>query len=56
MLRRCVAADPHHGDEWTSLSKDTTKNLAGKTDAILKAVAAKMALGKYLPEALEKHT
>jgi len=54
VLRRCLAADPHHGDEWTAMSKDTTKNLAGKTEAILKAVAAKMGIGKYTPEALEK--
>ena len=26
----------------------------GKTDAVLKAVAAKMGIGKYTPEALEK--
>jgi len=53
VLRRCIAADPHHGDEWTSVSKDT-RNIYKTTEQILKAVAAKMALGKYLPEALEK--
>ena len=53
VLRRCIAADPHHGDEWTRISKDTAKNLAGKPELILKAIAANMGLGKYTPEALE---
>ena len=49
-----AAADPHHGDEWTAVSKDTELSLSG-TEQILKAVASKMGLGKYLPEALEKN-
>ena len=55
MLRRCLAADPHHGDEWTAVSKDwaTLGNIAAaSTEKILKRVAANMSLGKYVAEAL----
>mmetsp|Transcript_20137 Transcript_20137/g.34277 ORF Transcript_20137/g.34277 Transcript_20137/m.34277 type:complete len:213 (-) Transcript_20137:33-671(-) len=54
VMRRCVAADPHHGDEWTRVSKDYESCAGWTTEQILRRVAASMALGKYLPEALEK--
>ena len=50
---RCVSADPHHGDEWTSVSKDM-RCLRWSTEQIVRKVADNMALGKYQPEALEK--
>ena len=53
VLRRCVAADPHHGDEWTKVSKDI-RCLRWTTEQVVKKVAAHMALGKFEPEALEK--
>ena len=53
VLRRCVAADPHHGDEWTKVSKDV-RCLRYSTEQIVRRVASNMALGKYEPEALEK--
>jgi pre-mRNA-processing factor 6 len=53
VLRRCLAADPHHGDEWTTVSKDV-RCLRWSTEQIVRRVAASMALGKYAPEALEK--
>ena len=51
VLRRCVAADPHHGDEWTAASKDHA-NLAHAepTERILQKVAVNMSLGKYVAE------
>ena len=55
VVRRCVAADPHHGDEWTRVSKDV-RHLRWTTEQIVKRVAQNMALGKYEPEALEKLT
>ena len=55
VLRRCVAADPHHGDEWTKVSKDV-RCLRWSTEQVAKRVAQNMALGKYEPEALEKTT
>ena len=54
VLRRCVAADPHHGDEWTRVSKDIEHCLGWSTEQILRRVAANMALGKYQPEVLER--
>ena len=53
VLRRCVAADPHHGEEWTAVSKDVGC-LRWGVEQVLRKVAANMALGKYAPEALEK--
>ena len=53
VIRRCVAADPHHGDEWTRVSKDV-RCMRWSTEQIVKRVASNMALGKYEPEALEK--
>jgi len=55
VLRRCVAADPHHGDEWTRVSKDV-RCMHWSSEQIVKRVAQNMALGKYEPEALEKIT
>ena len=47
LLRRCVVADPKHGDEWTRVSKDVEHGLAQLScDAALKRVAANLALGK----------
>jgi pre-mRNA-processing factor 6 len=47
VLRRCVVADPKHGDEWTRVSKDVEHGLAQLScDAALKRVAANLALGK----------
>jgi len=54
VLRRCAAADPHHGEEWLRVSKDADECLGWSLDQILKKVAANMALGKYQPEALER--
>lgn len=53
VLRRCIAADPKHGEEWTKVSKNI-KCLVYSTEQILRRVAANMELGKYAPEALEK--
>ena len=53
MLRRCVAADPKHGDEWAAVSKDVAC-LKWTAERVLKEVASRMALGKYTPEALEQ--
>ena len=53
VVRRCVAADPKHGDEWTRVSKDV-KHLTWSTEQVVKLVAKNMALGKYEPEALER--
>ena len=56
VVRRCVAADPHHGDEWTAVSKDHTALGANSSthtaDRILRKVAGNMSLGKYVAEAL----
>ena len=54
VVRRCVAADPHHGEEWTRVSKDDRLSLGWECEQILQRVAQNMALHKYLPEALEK--
>ena len=53
VLRRAVAADPHHGDEFTAILKDP-RSLRLTTQDVIKKVAVRMALGKYEPEALEK--
>jgi len=54
VMRRCVAADPHHGEEWTAVSKDVDGCLGWSVEQVLQKVAASMALGKYQPEALER--
>ena len=54
VLRRCVAAEPHHGEEWVAVSKDIDVALGWSVEQVLACVAANMALGKYTPEALEK--
>ena len=53
VMRRAIAADPKHGDEWTAVSK-ALKCQRWTTEHIVKQVAGQMALGKYEPEALEK--
>ena len=53
VIKRCVNADPHHGDEWTRVSKDV-RCLKWSTEQIVRKVAQNMALGKWEPEALEK--
>lgn len=39
VLKRCVNADPKHGEKWTSVSKQTA-NRRKKTDALVKLVSA----------------
>jgi pre-mRNA-processing factor 6 len=39
VLKRCVEADPHHGEVWCSVSKQPA-NWKLKADGILKTVAA----------------
>lgn len=41
-VRRCIAAEPHHGERWTAVSK-AIENLRMKTEAILKRVVGDMA-------------
>ena len=53
VLRRCVAADPKHGDEWTTVSKSLSA-IRWSVETVVKKVATNMALGTYQPEALEK--
>ena len=53
VLRRAVAADPHHGDEWTKVSKQVG-NHSLKIQQILERVAHNMTPGRYAPEMLEK--
>ena len=53
VLRRATAAEPHHGDEWTAVSKDV-RYLDESFEQVLRRVAANMALGVYEPERLEK--
>ena len=50
VMRRCIAADPHHGEEWARVSKDEQHCLGWSCEQILKRVATHMALGKYQPE------
>ncbi|KAF1335881.1 Pre-mrna-processing factor, partial [Globisporangium splendens] len=38
ILKRCVAADPKHGDKWTAVSKQT-QNRRKKTDELVKLVS-----------------
>jgi len=52
VLRRCLAADPHHGEEWTRVCKDWLDCLGWDSAQVLKKVAVNMALGKYQAEAL----
>ena len=55
MLRRCIAADPHHGESWTAVSKDwaTLGNMEKtSTEKLVIRVAANMGLGVYVAEAL----
>mmetsp|Transcript_33560 Transcript_33560/g.94959 ORF Transcript_33560/g.94959 Transcript_33560/m.94959 type:complete len:924 (+) Transcript_33560:85-2856(+) len=42
VLSRCLAADPHHGEAWTAVSKHTDSSHLS-TEAILKKVVAGMA-------------
>lgn len=44
-VRRCIAAEPHHGERWTAVSK-AVENLRMKTEAILKRVVGDMAKEK----------
>ena len=54
VLRRCVAADPHHGDEWTRVAKDDQSSLGWSAEQLLQKVAENMALGRWTGEALDK--
>jgi len=54
VLRRCIAADPHHGEEWCRVAKDDVNCLGWSCERILKQVAANMELGKYTREVLDK--
>ena len=54
VLRRCVAADPHHGDEWTRVAKDDQSSLGWSEEQLLQKVAENMALGRWTGEALDK--
>ncbi|KAI8988629.1 PRP1 splicing factor, N-terminal-domain-containing protein [Mycotypha africana] len=44
-LKRCVAAEPHHGECWQTVAKDMA-NMGKKTEDILKLSAEKLELGK----------
>ena len=54
VLRRCLAADPHHGEEWCRVSKNIEQAANLTCEQILAKVAEHMALGIYEPEALER--
>lgn len=41
LIKKCVTADPRHGEVWTSVSKDL-ENIDAKTEEVLKKVAAKL--------------
>ena len=41
MLKRCLAAEPHHGEHWCSVSK-LTANGGKSTEQLLKAVASEI--------------
>jgi len=53
VLRRCIAAEPHHGDGWTAVSKDwaTLGNMEKtSTEKLAIRVAANMGLGVYVAD------
>lgn len=41
IIKRCVAAEPHHGEQWCKVAKDMN-NIGKTTEEILLAVAAKL--------------
>ncbi|KAI7853184.1 PRP1 splicing factor, N-terminal-domain-containing protein [Circinella umbellata] len=41
VIRRCIAAEPHHGEYWQAVAKDMS-NVGKKTGEILKLCAAKL--------------
>ncbi|KAI8097326.1 PRP1 splicing factor, N-terminal-domain-containing protein [Halteromyces radiatus] len=41
VIKRCVQAEPHHGEHWQAISKDI-KNIGKKTDELLKLCAASL--------------
>jgi pre-mRNA-processing factor 6 len=45
VIRRCVLAEPHHGEAWQAIAKDVA-NIGKKTQDILKLCAAKLELIK----------
>lgn len=44
-MNRCVAAEPAHGELWTSVSKTTANRRLGKADVLKEVVAAYFADG-----------